>query len=65
MNKHCGLSIIYLGNSVCQFFQELKYLGIIIHFTMKTAIDVARQTRTFYFQANLLLRNLRYSSDVT
>ena len=45
MNKHCGLSVIYLGNSVCQFVQEVRYLGVILHFTMKTIIDVARQTR--------------------
>ena len=51
MNKHCGLPVIYLGNSVCQFVQEVKYLGVIIHSTMKTTIDVARQTRKFYLQA--------------
>ena len=63
MNKHCGLPVIYLGNSVCQFVQEVKYLGVIIHSTMKTTIDVARQTRKFYLQANLLLRNFRHCSD--
>ena len=47
MNKHCGLPVIYLGNSVCQFVQEVKYLGVIIHSTMKTTIDVARQTHKF------------------
>ena len=40
-----------------------KYLGVIIHSTMKTTKDVARQTRKFYLQANLLLRNFRHSSD--
>ena len=44
MNKLCGLPVIYLGNSVCQCVQEVKYLGVIIHFIMKT-IDVARQSR--------------------
>ena len=34
-----------------------------IHSAMKTTIDVARQTRKFYMQANLLLRNFRHSSD--
>ena len=43
MNKHCGLPVIYLGTSVCQF--------------------VARQTRKFYLQDNLLLRNFRHCSD--
>ena len=31
--------------------------------TMKTAKDVARQTRKFYLQANLLLRNFRHCSE--
>ena len=62
MNKHCGLPVIYLGNSICQFVQELKYCGLSIHSTMKTTIDVARQTHKFYLQANLLLRNFRHCS---
>ena len=32
MNKHCGLPVIYLENSVCQFVQEVKYL---VNFTYK------------------------------
>ena len=36
MNKHCGLPVIYLRNSECQFVQEVKYVGVIIHSTMKT-----------------------------
>ena len=35
-----------------------------IHSSMKTTIDVARQTRKFYLQANLLLRNFRHCSDL-
>ena len=31
--------------------------------SMKTTIDVARQTRQFYLQANLLLQNFRHCSD--
>ena len=34
-----------------------------IHSSMKTNIDVARQTRKFYLQVNLLLRNFRHCSD--
>ena len=34
-----------------------------IHFSMKTTIDVARQTHKFYLQDNLLLRNFRHFSD--
>ena len=41
MDKHYGLPVIYLGNSVCQFVEEVKYLGVIIHSTMKITIDVA------------------------
>ena len=44
MNKHCGLPIIYLRNSICQFVQKVKYLGVNIHSVMKTTIDVVRQT---------------------
>ena len=63
MNKHCRCPVIYLGNSICEFVKEVKYLGVMIHSSMKTTIDVARQTRKFYFQANLLLRNFRHCSD--
>ena len=63
MNKHCGCPVIYLGNSIWEFVKEVKYLGIMIHSSMKTTIDVARQTRKFYLQANLLLRNFRHCSD--
>ena len=63
INKHCGLPVIYLGNSVCQFVKEVKYLDVVIHSSMKTTIDVTRQTRKFYMQANLLLRNFRYCFD--
>ena len=37
-NKHCGLPVSYLGNRVCQFVQEVKYLGVIIHSTMKPTV---------------------------
>ena len=61
MNKHYGCPVIYLGNSIWEFVKELKYhLGVIIPSSMKTTIDVARQTRKFYLQANLLLRNFRH-----
>ena len=63
MNKHCGCSVIYLGNSICEFVKEVKYLGIMIHSSMRTTIDVSRQTRKFYLQANFLLPNIRHCSD--
>ena len=28
INKHCRLPVIYLGNCVCQFVKEVKYLGV-------------------------------------
>ena len=34
-----------------------------IHFSMKTKIDVVSQTRKFYLPANLLLLKLRHCSD--
>ena len=63
VNKHCGCPVIYLGNSICEFVKEVKYLDVMIHSSMKTTIDVARQTHKFYLQANLLLRNFRHCSD--
>ena len=48
---------------ICEFVKEVKYLGVMIHSSMKTTIDVARQTRKFCLQANLLLRNFRHCSD--
>ena len=44
INKHFGLSVINLGNCVCQFVKELKYLSVMIHSSIKTTIDVKRQT---------------------
>ena len=51
INKHCGLPVIYLGNCECQFVNEVKYLGVMIHSSMKTTIDVTRHTKKFYMQA--------------
>ena len=30
INKHCGLSVICLGNCVCLFVKGVKYLGVMI-----------------------------------
>ena len=60
MNKHCGCLVIYLGTV---YVNLLKKLNVMIKSSMKTTIDVARQTRKFYLQANLLLRNFRHCSD--
>ena len=50
MNKHCGCPVIYLGTSIWEFVKEVKYLDVLIHSSMKTTIDVARQTRKFYYR---------------
>ena len=64
INKHCkSRPEIYLGNCVFQFVKEVKYFGVMIHSSMKSTIDVARQTHKFYMQANLLLLNFRHCSD--
>ena len=63
MNKHCGCPVIYLGNSICEFVKEVKYLGVMIHSSMKKTIDYARQAREFYLRANLLLRNFKHRFD--
>ena len=52
LNKLCRFPVIYLGYCVGQFVKEVKYLGVMIH-SMKTTIDVARQTRKFYMQAKI------------
>ena len=43
--------------------QEVKYLGVLLNPSMKTFVDVSRQTRKFYAQTNMLLRNFRYCSN--
>ena len=43
--------------------QEVKYLGVLLNPSMKTSIDVSRQTRKFYAQAIMLLHNFRYCSN--
>ena len=62
----CYILILYYRNLlICtnKEFMNYKYLGVMIHSSMKTTIDVARQTRKFYLQANLLLRNFRHCFD--
>ena len=48
---------------ICEFSNKVKYLGVMISSSMKTTIDVKRQTRTFYARANLLFRNFRHCTD--
>ena len=63
VNKHCDNSTVFLSGNQIEFVQEVKYLGVLLNPSMKTSIDVSRQTRKFYAQANMLLRNFRYCSN--
>ena len=61
VNKHCDYANVYLSSNHTDFVQEGKYLGVLLNSSMKTSIiDVSRQTRKFYAQVNMLLRNFRY-----
>ena len=62
MNKVCAkVSIVLSGNNI-EFVHETKYL-LIINSSLKPSYDVVRQTRKFYAQANMLLRNFRYCTN--
>ena len=56
VNKKCVPPSIVLSSKTLEFVDETKYLGVILNSTMKTYVDVARQTRKFYAQANMLIR---------
>ena len=63
VKKHCDNSTVFLSGNLIDFVQEVKYLGVLLNPSMKTSNDVSRQTRKFYAQANMLLRNFRYCSN--
>ena len=63
VNEHCDNSTVFLSGNHIDFVQEVKYLGVLLNSFMKTSIDVSRQTRKFYAQANMLLRNFPYCSN--
>ena len=54
---------ICIGDTICNFFNEVKYLGVMISSSMKTTIDFKKQSLTFYTRANLLIRNFRHCTD--
>ena len=63
MNKLCNnVPVVLSGNNI-DFVHATKYLGVIIHSSMKTSSDVVRQIRKFYAQTNMLLRNFRYCTN--
>ena len=57
VNRKCDTTDLFLGNKTIDFVQETKYLGVILNSQLKTSIDISRQPRKFYAQANMLLRN--------
>ena len=59
-DKHCDYANVYLGGNHIDFVQVVKYLGVLLNSSKKTSIDVSRQTRKFYAQANMLLYNFCY-----
>ena len=63
MNKLCDNVPVVLSGNTIDFVHETKYLGVIINSSMKTSSDVVRQTRKFYAQTNMLLRNFRYCTN--
>ena len=63
VNKHCDNSTVFLIGNHIDFVQEVKYLRVLLNSSMKTSIDVSRQTRKFYEQTNMLLRNFRHCSN--
>ena len=63
VNKRCALSKNFICDTICKFSNEVKSLGVMISSSMKTTIDVKRQTRTFYARANLLIRNFIHGTD--
>ena len=63
MNKLCdNVPVVLSGNNI-DFVHEAKDLVVIINSSMKTSSDIVRQTRTFYAQTNMLLRNFRYCTN--
>ena len=59
-NNHYNYLSSVLSSNDIDFVQEVKYLGVLLNSSMKTYIDVSRQTLKFYAQANMLLLNFRY-----
>ena len=63
VNKQCGLANILISGTMCEFANKVKYVSVMINSSLKTTIDLKRQTRNFYSRDNLLIRNFRYYTD--
>ena len=57
-----NFSVVLSDNNI-DLVHETKYLQVIINSSMKTTSDAIRQSRNFYSQANILLRNFRYCTN--
>ena len=60
VNKSCALPKIFICDTICEFSNEVKYLGVMIRSSMKATIDIERQTRTFYARANIFISSFRH-----
>ena len=60
VNRRCDTTDLVLSSKAIGFVQETKYVCVTLNSQLKTSIDVSRQTRKFYTEANMLLRNFRY-----
>ena len=63
MNKTCDITNVVLSGNIIDYVHKTKYLGVLLCSDRKTSIDVSRQSRKFYAQANTLLRNFCFCSD--
>ena len=43
VNKRCALPKIFICDIICEFLNEVKYLGVMISSSVKTTIGVKRQ----------------------
>ena len=55
VNRKCDTTDLFLSSKAIDFVQETKYLGVMLNSQLKTSINVSRQTRKLYAQANMLL----------
>ena len=57
VNKQCDTTDMFLSDKAIDFVTETKYVNGMLNLQLKTLVDVSRQTRKFYAQANMLLLN--------
>ena len=60
VNKKCDNTDIFLSGKAIDFVQETKFIGVILNSQLKTSVDVSRQTRKLYAQANRVV--VKYST---